>query len=115
MAPVPTGAGYLDGVLCWFVGTAGSYARWLAAHPDEMVVMYDRRLKLADLPLRSEGSADLRGVEAGHRVLHHAWCETIREPRDDGQMICGPRAEIESDFRDEDVQRCPRCVRRTPP
>jgi hypothetical protein len=76
MAPATTRAGYLDAVLCWFVGTAGSYARWLAAHPDEIVVMYDRRLKLADLPLRPDGSADLRGVTAGHRVrMAAAWVE----------------------------------------
>lgn len=102
-------SGYPGAVLYWFVGAADGYARWLAAHPGELVVMYDRRLRLADSHLRPDGPANLRGAEVGRRVLHHAWCETIMTPQDERQMICGPGAELEDDFRDEDAWPCPDC------
>jgi hypothetical protein len=97
-------------MLYWFTGAAPGYQAWLASHPDAFVVTADQVVRLQNIPMRADGSFDMKAGPQIHRTLHRGSCAAVQALGHDGTKICGPRQELEDSCREEDVRTCPLCL-----
>jgi hypothetical protein len=76
-----------------------AYAEWLASHPDDFVIISERKPRAARV------------------TLHHATCGAISgdapydKPLGSSYVrVCGARDEIEKNFSTSEIQACPLCL-----